>query len=194
MKNHNTSRLGFTLIELLVVVLIIGILASVALPKYQKAVRKARLSEVTTRVSSIAKGIDMWLLENGGYPSGQEFYFSGNGTGNGNAKLDVDQSCVTQDSYYCYTSVGMWVYFCSSNYCNIVLSTSYNADGTNNPENKWLNGTVIHWYKIGDGEWGMVGSWVTATVRPEVCRWWKGIMGGRVINNNGTISDACDAY
>ncbi len=36
---------GFTLIELLVVIAIIGILASVVLASYQKAVEKKRLSE-----------------------------------------------------------------------------------------------------------------------------------------------------
>jgi len=60
---------GFTLIELLVVVLIIAILASVALPQYNKAVRKARLSEVATTFSSISKAIDVWLMENGGFPA-----------------------------------------------------------------------------------------------------------------------------
>ncbi len=56
---------GFTLIELLVVVLIIGILSSVALPQYTKAVAKARLAEALTNLKTFSEAVKLCELENG---------------------------------------------------------------------------------------------------------------------------------
>jgi len=58
---------GFTLIELLVVVLIIGILSAIALPQYQKAVEKARITEAIIQVRALAEAEKAYYLANSEY-------------------------------------------------------------------------------------------------------------------------------
>ena len=66
MTKQNTRR-GFTLIELLVVVLIIGILAAVAVPQYQKAVYRSRLATLKHIVNAMAEAQEAYYLANDTY-------------------------------------------------------------------------------------------------------------------------------
>jgi len=61
------NKQAFTLIELLVVVLIIGILAAVALPQYQKVVEKSKAAQAFALIRTVAAAQEAYHLANGTY-------------------------------------------------------------------------------------------------------------------------------
>lgn len=77
---------GFTIIELLVVVLIIGILAAVALPQYQKAVEKSEAKTVISLLHSFYRAQQTYYLANGEYAT--KF-----------AQLDINIPCESQKQW-----------------------------------------------------------------------------------------------
>ena len=63
---------GFTLIELLIVMTIIGILASIAAPNYQRSVIKAREAVLMEDLYQMRRAIDAYFADHTKYPESLE--------------------------------------------------------------------------------------------------------------------------
>ena len=119
------NKQAFTLIELLVVVLIIGILAAVALPQYQKAVTKARMVRLLPIVKAIDNAQAVYKMANGNYST----TFS---------ELDVDVpnggTINSDDNYATYSDFVCQLYVGNSVKCgkglgyNLQFEKYYNND------------------------------------------------------------------
>ena len=67
MKSIMKKAKGFTLVELMVVIVIVGILAAVAIPKFLDASNKAKASEFPTQLTAIYTGEMAYNAELGSY-------------------------------------------------------------------------------------------------------------------------------
>ncbi len=60
---------GFTIVELLIVIVVIAILAAITIVAYNGIQQRARDSQRKSAVAAIQKALEMYRVDNGGYPT-----------------------------------------------------------------------------------------------------------------------------
>lgn len=97
----NRKLYGFTLIELMIVVAIVGILAAVAYPAYQRQVLKSRRADATGALLGLAGGMERYFTENGTYvgATAAGVYFDHSPIDGGTTAYNLSVSASTATTY-----------------------------------------------------------------------------------------------
>jgi prepilin-type N-terminal cleavage/methylation domain-containing protein len=81
---RNRCPQAFSLVELVIVVTIIGIIASIAVPRISSVAANSKANALQASVASVRKAIDIYFAEHGRYPG----YDPSNGTPSGPKFVD----------------------------------------------------------------------------------------------------------
>ena len=114
---------GFTLLEMLVVVLIIGILASVALPQYTRAVNKAKFAQIDIIVAMFKKNALAYTSKHG-WPPSENVMFTGSESA---GDIEMPGDC-TSDANNCLTEIANYTAGCDGEGCYITINPNFLTD------------------------------------------------------------------
>jgi general secretion pathway protein G len=70
-KSRRDAEAGFTLLELLVVLGILALLAAIGYPQVLRYLGAARTETAKAQISALATSLELYALDNGGFPSQQ---------------------------------------------------------------------------------------------------------------------------
>ena len=123
------NKSGFTLLEIIIVIIIVGVLASLALPKFFRTVEYSRGTEALSNLNAVRQSMERCYLQRGAYTNCNTFN-----------NLDLEDPAGSPNSHYDYS----WPAIGATTFT--LRATRNTRDGTNAGDqiNLIATGTAIN--------------------------------------------------